>query len=157
MPAAAPDVGPLVLERVARLGERLRAHRKAQGVSITAAAEAAAMSRATWIRLERGEASVGLGAFVAACAAVGLDVVVVDPTKKPESSSELPAQIELSRYPQLARLAWQVGTATMVTPQEALSLYERNWRHVDQAALSDDERAFVAKLGAVLGGGRLLV
>jgi len=48
------------------------------------------------------------------------------------------------------------GVST-VTPEDALGLYERNWRHVDTAALDPAERALVNALAQHLGGGRLLV
>jgi hypothetical protein len=44
-----------------------------------------------------------------------------------------------------------------LSPQEALSLYERNWRHIDQARLVPAEQALVQALVKQLGGGRLLV
>ena len=44
-----------------------------------------------------------------------------------------------------------------VTPAEALNLYERNWRHIEQAALAPHERALIHSLVANLGGSRLLV
>ena len=44
-----------------------------------------------------------------------------------------------------------------LTPEQALGLYERNWRHVDVDALEPKERALVAALTSQLGEGRLLV
>jgi len=44
-----------------------------------------------------------------------------------------------------------------LSPQEALELYERNWRHLDRAALSDPEAALIDALSRQIGGGRLLV
>lgn len=41
--------------------------------------------------------------------------------------------------PQLKRLAWQVHGAETLRPAEALDIYERNWRHVDKAALQAHE------------------
>lgn len=43
-----------------------------------------------------------------------------------------PSSIVLDAYPQLRQLAWHLPTATALTPQEALNLYERHWRHIDQ-------------------------
>ena len=63
----------------------------------------------------------------------------------------------LADYPQLKRLAWQLPGAKALTPQEALNLYERNWRHVDVATLTPRERILVQQLAATLGGGQLLV
>ena len=69
----------------------------------------------------------------------------------------LPKRIVLAKYPQLKQLAGQLGDVATVTPKHALSLYERNWRRVDQAAISADERELVRRLVDVLGGGRLFV
>jgi hypothetical protein len=59
-------------------------------------------------------------------------------------------------YPELARLAWNRDPARPITGEEALGLYERNWRHVDIAALSEKERALISLLADRLGGGHLL-
>jgi hypothetical protein len=69
----------------------------------------------------------------------------------------LQPHIRLDEYPQLRRLAWQLDGATELTPEQALNLYERNWRHVERAAMGPDERALVQALVARLGGGRPLV
>jgi hypothetical protein len=47
--------------------------------------------------------------------------------------------------------------AVELTPQQALDLYERNWRHVDKAQLTAHETSLIQALSARLGGGRLLV
>jgi transcriptional regulator with XRE-family HTH domain len=161
MPAPSPAVGPEVEERLKALGIALRAHRKAQRVSVTAAAEAAGMSRVTWGRIERGEPSVAMGAWLAAAAAVGLDVRWVDPAATTSSTAPaaepMPATLRLDRFPALHALAWQREGADTVTPEEALSLYERNWRHVDVDRLTADERAFIDALAARSGRRSLLV
>ena len=72
-------------------------------------------------------------------------------------AATLPTRICLADYPQLARLAWQFQGASDVTPAEALSLYERNWRHIEQGALALNERELIQQLVASLGGSRLLV
>ncbi|MEY4909271.1 MAG: hypothetical protein RL260_2989 [Pseudomonadota bacterium] len=68
-----------------------------------------------------------------------------------------PSRILLDAYPQLRQLAWHLPTATALTPQEALNLYERHWRHIDQTQLAPDEQALIEALAMQLGGGRLLV
>jgi transcriptional regulator with XRE-family HTH domain len=160
MPAVAPATGETVAASLAALGERLRAERKRLGVSAVTAAEAAGMSRVTLHRIERGKPSVTIGAYANAAAALGLALGVAGPPPAAPSRTapaKLPQRILLADYPQLARLAWQVGDAAEVTPAEALNLYERNWRHIDQAALGTHERALIHGLVASLGGSRLLV
>jgi transcriptional regulator with XRE-family HTH domain len=160
MPAAAPTPGDIVVAALAALGEQLRAERKRLGVSATTAAEAAGMSRVTLHRIERGEPSVTMGAYANAAAALGLALGVAgQPSAAPgrDKPAGAPQRIRLADYPQLERLAWQYQGATEVTPAEALNLYERNWRHIEQDALAPNERALVHSLVAGLGGSRLLV
>jgi hypothetical protein len=65
--------------------------------------------------------------------------------------------IRIDDYAQLKRLAWNLPVGTTLSPTEALNLYERNWRHVDSAALSPIERAFIESLVQTVGRGHLLV
>jgi len=75
----------------------------------------------------------------------------------PAQAAGVPTRIRLADYPQLERLAWQFQGASDVTPAEALSLYERNWRHIEQDELPPHERALIQGLVSSLGGSRLLV
>lgn len=59
-------------------------------------------------------------------------------------------------YAELARLAWNRDPARAISGEEALGLYEANWRHVDTAALSEAEKALIAALVARFGAGHLL-
>ena len=160
MPAVAPTPGNIVVAALVALGEQLRAERKRLGVSATTAAEAAGMSRVTLHRIERGEPSVTMGAYANAAAALGLALGVAGPPPAVpgrDRKASVPQRIRLADYPQLERLAWQYQGAAEVTPAEALNLYERNWRHIEQDALAPNERALVHSLVASLGGSRLLV
>ena len=160
MPAKAPAVGDILAAQLVALGKRIRAHRKRHKVSAVSAAEAAGMSRVTLHRIERGEPSVTMGAYLSAITALGLQLDLTDPQERTAGVHEVPAvpaSIRLEDHPQLARLAWQLHGVTEVTPAEALSLYERNWRHVDPDHMEPRERALLQALAATLGGGRLLV
>ena len=159
MPAKSPPVGEVLAARLKSLGERIRGHREHQRVSATVAAEAAGMSRVTLHRIERGQPSVTMGAYLSAIDAVGLHIDLSDPKAPPAPvpGAGLPASVRLDDYPQLRRLAWPQHSVGEISPAAALSLYERNWRHVDQAGLEPAERALVQALADRLGGGRLLV
>ena len=163
MPALAPPVAVATTAKMQAVGERIRAHRKGLGVSATAAAEASGMSRVTLHRIERGEPSVAMAAYMNAIAALGLELEVVNPQTRrgaPLGNSDkprLPATLSLEGFPQLKRLAWQLHGVDDLSPAEALSLYERNWRHIDPAGLEPAERALVQALADQSGGGRLLV
>jgi transcriptional regulator with XRE-family HTH domain len=159
MPAATPPIGDQQAAQLASLGEQLRAHRKRLGITAISAAEAAGMSRVTLHRIERGEPSVTMGAYLNAIHALGLEIGIIDPSAPGETgaTARLPPSVRVNDYPQLKALAWQSPGIRKLAPAEALALYERNWRHVDQARLTDRERALIRALVEQLGGGRLLV
>lgn len=163
MPATSPQIGNALGAALAALGGRVRARRKELRVSVTAAAEAAGISRVTLHRIERGEPSVTMGAYLNAMSAVGLELHATEPELRPKTSADdagtpaIAAKIRLADYPQLRQIAWQLGEFTEVTPKEALNLYERNWRNVDHAAMNTRERDFVQHLVDTWGGGLLLV
>jgi transcriptional regulator with XRE-family HTH domain len=158
MPAKPPLVASTAADKLGVLGQQIRAHRKALRISATAAAEAAGMSRVTWHRVENGEPSVTMGAYLNAMTALGLDFGITPPPEKATGTADddrqgwIPARIRLADYPQLKQLAWQVHGTDEVTPAEALSIYERNWRHVDVQALNPRERNLIDALRIALGG-----
>ncbi len=156
MSATAPSIAPSDPKRLALLGERIRSARKRQRVTAVAAAQAAGISRVTLHRIERGEPTVAVGAWVAVATALGLSFDLLD-AKAAAGTTKLPKKIQLRDFAQLKKLAWQLHGVAEVTPQDALDLYERNWRHLDRAALSDDEAALIDALSREFAGGRLLV
>ena len=99
MPATAPLLPIHAAEELARLGERLRRQRKQQRVSAVTAAEAAGMSRVTLHRIERGEPSVTIGAWLAAAQALGLRLDLQD-SQAPEVAVD---------SPQLKKLEQRIG------------------------------------------------
>ena len=161
MPAASPPVGPKQRKILRDIGQRLRNRRKRLAISATTAAEAAEMSRLTLARIERGEPSVTIGAYVSVIYALGLEVEVVDPkNRKRELGSsirKLPPTILPSDYPQLKRLGWQLESGEKISLKDAIDIYERNWRHIDVNAMDLKEREFLEALLATFGRERLLV
>lgn len=150
MPSAAPPLTPAADRRLAAFGRRIHARRKALKVSATTAAEAAGVSRMTLHRIERGEPSVTIGAYMNALAALGLDVDVV-PSTQPAPAAPIAGGVRIADYPQLRRLTWQLAPGTELTPEEAWATYERNWRHVDASALDARERQLLDELARALG------
>ncbi|HEV6965234.1 helix-turn-helix transcriptional regulator [Pelomonas sp. P7] len=155
MPAKAPLVSPAVAAQLRALGQRIRKQREGQQVTATDTAKAAGMSRVTLHRIERGEPSVTMGAYLGALAAVGLSLDVKDPATPVPSA--IPPVIRLADYPALQQLVWQMPGVTELTPAQALDLCERNWRHLDREHLTLAERRLIQALVDELGGGRLLV
>jgi transcriptional regulator with XRE-family HTH domain len=157
MPAATSPVGLSAANRLLTLGEELRQRRKQLGISAVVAAEAAGMSRVTLHRIEKGEPSVTMGAYLEAAVSLGLQLQLLDPKTALAADDFLPPMIPLDDYPQLKSLAWHTPEARELTPQQAIDLYERQWRHVDRGRLLPRERALINALATRLGGGRLLV
>jgi len=159
MPAHLSCIDGTAQARLRRLGEGVRNKRKSMRISATAASEAAGMSRVTWHRIEKGESSVTMGAYLNAMAALGLELQLSDPNEsarhadRPAAELSLPVRIRLSQYPQLRRLAWQVHGSEELTPREALDIYERNQRHLDIATMEAHERDLLDALQQVLAGG----
>lgn len=156
MPAKSPDSPSAVADSLAALGQRIRVQRKALGISGVTAAQAAGMSRVTWHRIEKGEPSVTMGAYLNAVAALGMRLDVALPgnatAAPPDNKGWIPARVRLADYPQLKQLAWQVQGTDALTPVEALSIYERNARHLDTAAIDAREQDLIDALRLALGG-----
>lgn len=158
MPAKAPLANPAIDASLQLLGTRLRERRKQLGISATVAAEAAGMSRITWHRIEQGNPSVTMGAWMSAASVLGMELELqvqqAATAHTPATDDHIPLHIVLADYPQLQRLAWHVrGTdAFTLTPREALNIYERNARHLDLAAMDAGEQRLLANLRQVLGG-----
>ncbi|KAA8939261.1 helix-turn-helix transcriptional regulator [Mycobacterium sp.] len=157
MPDAAGVTGVL-----AEIGRELRNRRLALGVSAVTTAEAAGMSRVTLHRIEAGSPAVTIGAYLNVAEALGLRLTLDEQCLRPPEHETAPAQtapatVRVGDFPQLRAIAWQLRAETELTGVEALQLHERNWRHVDQAAMSDEERALVRRLADTYSGGVLLV
>jgi transcriptional regulator with XRE-family HTH domain len=159
MPAKPPIIASIAAENLIALGQQIRAHRKALRISATTAAEAAGMSRVTLHRIEKGEPSVTMGAYVNAMVALGLNFGLVTTAEPIESHPAadrkgwIPARISLIDYPQLKQLAWQVQGTDTLSPKEAWDIYERNWRHLDEQALTEGEQQLIDALHLAFGGG----
>jgi transcriptional regulator with XRE-family HTH domain len=158
MPSTTPSTLQGTGRRLEAFGRRIHARRKALKISATTTAEAAGMSRMTLHRIERGEPSVTMGAYMNALAALGLDVDVIAPADGAVkqaavlASPRTPTQtVRVADYAQLRRLAWQLPADAELTPEEAWGTYERNWRHLDPSALEDNERQLLADLARALG------
>ncbi|WP_231705614.1 helix-turn-helix domain-containing protein [Halopseudomonas phragmitis] len=140
------------------MGAQIRARRKELGVSATVVAEAAGMSRITLYRIEKGELSVTLGAYLNALDALGMSVSLKEHDQpeagdnSPDAKSWIPVRIRLADYPVLKRLAWHVHVDEL-SPVEAWSIYQSNWRHAESMGMSESETELVEALRAGLSSG----
>ncbi len=122
------------------------------------------MSRVTLHRVERGEPSVTMGAYLNAAEALGLELTLApqaapaqapEPDTRKQRTATLPEHIRIADFAELKRLAWHIPGAAELTPEEAFGLYERNWRHVAQDRLQPDERALIERLWQRFGRGQV--
>ena len=65
--------------------------------------------------------------------------------------------IKLSDYPQLSLIAWNRQKESFVIEEEALALYEANWRWIDERTLTPKEQALIEQLVQKVGNGVLNV
>lgn len=151
MPASTPLSPKTVADQLAQLGALIRARRKTLRISAAALAEAAGMSRVSVHRIEQGAPSVTMGAYMNVLAALGMHFAADELAPRPydDKADWLPVRVHLADYPQLKQLAWQVQGIDALTPREALGIYDRNWRHIDLAALAPHERNLIDALRTV--------
>jgi transcriptional regulator with XRE-family HTH domain len=132
-----------VLE-LSRLGDQLRILRKQLGLTAVDAARAAGISRVTLHRIEKGEASVSVGAYVSVALALGTTLELAGRTNK--TGSVVPASITIDDYPGLQKLGWQIKPGTVLSALEAWDIYARNWRHLSVDSLTPSEAELVHAL-----------
>jgi hypothetical protein len=70
---------------------------------------------------------------------------------------ETPMQVEIRKYPQLRALCWSRPDDAVLEGKDALALYERSWRFVEERDLLPEERRLLETLVATYGGGVLNV
>lgn len=152
MPAKNPKITREVAHRLNVLGERIRTQRKNLKLNATVAAEAAGMSRITWYRIEKGEPAVTMGAWFNAATVLGL---TLDIPKTDNAGTDrrgwIPARIHLADYPELEKLAWHVHGTDNLRPREAIDIYERNQRHLDEGTMTPAEARLLNALRIAFG------
>jgi transcriptional regulator with XRE-family HTH domain len=158
------------------LGERLRNARLRRKLTAGAVAAGAGVSRVTVHRAERGAPAIATGTLIKIMGVLDLagDFALLarddkigrllqDSRLRPRRSAsgvaaKPPQHIRVDRYPQLQQIAWHLRSpAAELGPEEAFALYERNWRHVDRAAMGAKEASLLKRLTATVGKGVLLV
>lgn len=65
--------------------------------------------------------------------------------------------LTLDHYPQLRLIAWNRRNELFIDEQEALALYEANWRFIEPKELSAEEAALIERLIQQYGHGVLNV
>jgi transcriptional regulator with XRE-family HTH domain len=150
----------------AQLSDRVREARLRRNMTAEQLAREAGITRVTLHRLEQGDPSVTVATFLKVLDSLRLtqDLASVAGDADRRTDGErlpprrLPTRIRIDDYPQLRQIAWHLrDSGATVTPREALELYERNWRHVDQDLVQPKERSLIKKLVDTVGKGVLLV
>lgn len=159
-PTSMDRLGAELAAEQARLIDGLREVRIERGLSISEVAAAMNVDPAQVSRFEGGSTNPTMATIRRYADAVGATFHIetrrwVDTDENPPPQAE--RTVAVSRYPQLRIICWQLGPDAELSEQEALSRYEREWRHVDTAALTDTERSFIEHLAQRYGGGKLLV
>lgn len=112
------------------------------------------MSRVTLHRIEKGEASVTIGAYANAMSVLDLKLMVGprdhSSPEEIDNSVQIPARVLLSNYPQLRQLAWHIQGTDELSAREAWGIYERNQRHLDPESLEPHERELLEALQAAM-------
>lgn len=158
MPAKTPLHQPKLKQHLNALGKAIRSRRKELKVSAVATSEAAGISRMTLNRIEKGESSVTIGAYLKVLSVLGLSLKVMDLNQNmPSNKLSLSDKVTVDDYPQLKNLAWQLKNTTKLSPKEALDIYERNWRHLDLKKMKPEEWALIQELLTLLGRKKPLV
>ena len=166
MPAKAVLLSDPLQHLWGQVSERVREARLRRNMTAEQVAKEAGITRVTLHRLEQGDPSVTVATFLKVLDALRLSQDLAEVAEDLERRTpgerlpprRMPARIRVGDYPQLRQIAWHIHEpGATVSPQEALELYERNWRHVDQALVIPKERALIDKLVATVGKGVFLV
>ena len=146
MPAKSVYTPNHIILQLQGWGKQIKTKRKALGVTAALAAESAAMSRQTWYRIEKGEASITIGSYMVAMDVLGLELVLAEKFKPRAAYDVLPAKINLDDYPGLKQLAWHLPDGAEIAPAQLHNLYERNQRHLDESHLSEKELELIKQI-----------
>mgnify|MGYP000846256585 CR=1 FL=1 len=145
------------ISQLAQIGQLIRQHRKSFKITANAAAETAGISRVTLHRIEKGEPTVSMGAYLNVISALDLNLHLSEEDDLEYEANgndvgKLPVRITLSDYPQLKELAWHVQGVGELSLIEAHSIYERNKRFLDTENLSGSEQELIEQLGVAFEG-----
>lgn len=104
---------------------------------------------------ERAAGLVGVQLRVPAALAKRLRTAAASPTFARQMDRLLDdVVLDIERWPRLRQLAWN-RKDRWIPAEEALSLYERNWRFIEGEPLGEDEEALIERLKARYGAGVL--
>jgi transcriptional regulator with XRE-family HTH domain len=136
-------------EFLASLGQRILLQRKKLKVAAESVALAAAISRITLHRIEKGEPGVSMGAYISVIIALGLNLSIQEVTPKLNDADEEknPCEIAIKDYPQLKLISWQLKDDAVLNALEAKNMYERNQKYILFNEMTEHEKKLIKQLG----------
>lgn len=136
-------------EFLASLGQRILLQRKKLKVATESVALAAAISRITLHRIEKGEPSVSMGAYISVIIALGLNLSIqeVAPKLNDAEKEKNPCEIAIKDYPQLKLISWQLKDDAVLNALEAKNMYERNQKYILFNEMTEHEKKLIKQLG----------
>ena len=145
------------VSQLAGIGQLIRQHRRSFKITANAAAQTAGISRVTLYRIEKGEPTVSMGAYLNVVSALDLNLHLsargdIEYEADRDRVGHLPVRISLADYPQLKELAWHVQGVDELSLVAAHSIYERNRRFLDVENLSDSEQELIELIGVAFEG-----
>ena len=136
-------------EFLANLGQRILLQRKKLKVAAESVALAAAISRITLHRIEKGEPGVSMGAYMSVIIALGLNLSIQEGAPKlndVEEDNHL-SEIAIKDYPQLKLISWQLKDDAVLNALEAKNMYERNQKYILFNEMTSHEKKLIKQLG----------
>jgi transcriptional regulator with XRE-family HTH domain len=136
-------------EFLANLGQRILLQRKKLKVAAESVALAAAISRITLHRIEKGEPGVSMGAYMSVIIALGLNLSIQEGAPKlndVEGDNHL-SEIAIKDYPQLKLISWQLKDDAVLNALEAKNMYERNQKYILFNEMTAHEKKLIKQLG----------
>jgi transcriptional regulator with XRE-family HTH domain len=136
-------------EFLASLGQRILLQRKKLKVAAESVALAAAISRITLHRIEKGEPGVSMGAYISVIIALGLNLSIQEVAPKLNDAEEEknPCEIAIKDYPQLKLISWQLKDDAVLNALEAKNMYERNQKYILFNEMTEHEKKLIKQLG----------
>ena len=134
---------------LANLGQTILLQRKKLKVAAESVAQAAAISRITLHRIEKGEPGVGMGAYMSVIIALGLSLSIQEGAPEMnglEKGNHLSA-IAIKDYPQLKLISWQLKDDAVLNAIEAKNMYERNQKYILFNEMTEQEKKLIKQLG----------
>jgi hypothetical protein len=136
-------------EFLASLGQKILLQRKKLKVAAESVALAAAISRITLHRIEKGEPGVSMGAYMSVIIALGLSLSIQEGAiglNDAEEDNHLSA-IAIKDYPQLKLISWQLRDDSVLNAMEAKNMYERNQKYILFNEMTEQEKKLIKQLG----------